>query len=630
MASCPYCNADLPGDAVFCLECGVRLKEAAPPAPPEPKAVEPVQAPERRAAPAPPQAICRFCKGALNLQAEFCEYCGAPLEEAAPPGLLKPKPAPGPLMSAAPRLTPPVSVPAPEVPKAVPAPPKPVPSVPPPAASPRLSPIPAVQVPKAAPAPSKPVPSVPPAAAPARPLPIPPMEVPKAAPAPPKPVPSVPPAVAPARPVSTRTPEVPRTVPPPYQAAPAIPTAPPPATPVSRPQPEAPRPAIRIPPPPRLVSVSPPGMPKAAEPARVVPPPAPPPAAAPPIPTAAPAPVEVPVAEPGPTEFFAPEAPEAGAPPKRAFPVAIVILGAGLMILVAGAGAWYWHRSRVKPLPPSTQVAAPTPSVSLPAQPEAAPTPAPTDSPAPTEVSATVQPKKTRAAKPTPAPPPPETAAPNPQAIDVARLRNLAREAYIRGEYAQPAESCAINYAKGVLALAPNDDYAKTILENSVNGGKYQAQQAIQAKDFATAHRVANALAQLLPGRNDIKELQKDVDLAEKADEAAHRPPPAPVAAVSFRAYHMHSEKAPADKGPYCLGTLSVVGSQVRFAGESASDSQVHKLEFACAEVREIKKNARVAARQGGFHIRTSSNTNFAPQDSSPAHVSALAAACSK
>jgi hypothetical protein len=181
------------------------------------------------------------------------------------------------------------------------------------------------------------------------------------------------------------------------------------------------------------------------------------------------------------------------------------------------------------------------------------------------------------------------------------------------------------------LALAPNDEYSSTLLEYSVNGGKYQAQQAIQAKDFAAAHRIASALDQVLPGRKDIAELQKDIEIAEKADEAARRAPVAPVAAVSFRAYHMHSEKSPADKGPYCLGTLSVAGSQVRFAGESASDNQVHKLEFACADIREIKKNARVAARQGGFHIRTSSsNTNFAPEDSSPAHVSALAAACPK
>jgi hypothetical protein len=210
-------------------------------------------------------------------------------------------------------------------------------------------------------------------------------------------------------------------------------------------------------------------------------------------------------------------------------------------------------------------------------------------------------------------------------------LQNLAREAYARGAYAEPLDSSAVNYAKRVLALAPNDEYAKTLIENSVNGGKYQAQQAVQAKNFATAHRVANALAQLLPARNDIKELQSDVDIAEKAEEAARRPPPVAAPILSFRAYHMHSDKAPADKGPYCLGTLSVLGGRIRFVGESASDGQVHNLEFACSEAREIKKNARVAARQGGFHIRTaSSNTNFAPEDSSPARVSALAGACTK
>jgi hypothetical protein len=333
------------------------------------------------------------------------------------------------------------------------------------------------------------------------------------------------------------------------------------------------------------------------------------------------------------TQVFAPEATEAVAPPKRPFPVPVLILAAGLMIIVAGGGAWYWHRSRVKaPLPPPpTPTAAPVPTAGLPAEPEAALTSAPAEGQAPTEVSATAQPKKTRVAKPSPALPVPHTPAPSPQAIEIARLRNLAREAYARGEYAQPAESSAITYAKRALALAPNDEYSSTLLEYSVNGGKYQAQQAIQAKDFAAAHRIASALDQVLPGRKDIAELQKDIEIAEKADEAARRAPVAPVAAVSFRAYHMHSEKSPADKGPYCLGTLSVAGSQVRFAGESASDNQVHKLEFACADIREIKKNARVAARQGGFHIRTSSsNTNFAPEDSSPAHVSALAAACPK
>jgi len=36
--------------------------------------------------------ICRFCKGPLDLDGDFCEQCGAPVSEAAPPGMIKPKP----------------------------------------------------------------------------------------------------------------------------------------------------------------------------------------------------------------------------------------------------------------------------------------------------------------------------------------------------------------------------------------------------------------------------------------------------------------------------------------------------------------------------------------------------------
>lgn len=136
---------------------------------------------------------------------------------------------------------------------------------------------------------------------------------------------------------------------------------------------------------------------------------------------------------------------------------------------------------------------------------------------------------------------------------------------------------------------------------------------------------------QLLPGRNDLVELQKDIDIAEKAEEAARRPPPAPVPVLSFRAYHMHSEKAPADNGPHCLGIMSVLGGRIKFAGASASDGQVHSLEFACSEAREIKRNARVAAKQGGFHIRTaSSNVNFVPEDALPSRAASLVDACTK
>ncbi len=42
----------------------------------------------------PGAVVCRFCKGPLDLLGDFCEQCGAPVEEAAPPGALQPKPQP--------------------------------------------------------------------------------------------------------------------------------------------------------------------------------------------------------------------------------------------------------------------------------------------------------------------------------------------------------------------------------------------------------------------------------------------------------------------------------------------------------------------------------------------------------
>lgn len=344
----------------------------------------------------------------------------------------------------------------------------------------------------------------------------------------------------------------------------------------------------------------------------------------------APPPPQVPPVEPVAEEAAVPPPPEAAVVLKKPFPVIAAIVGAVVLLGVAGGAAWFVLRPKPKqPAPPVTTQAPP----SVPAQPQAVVVSPSAEGPTPSEAApAASQPKKARVAKPEPAPAlPPPAPTPDPKAAEVANLQNLARGAYARGSYAEPADSSAITYCKRVLELAPNDAYARTILENSVNGGKYRAQQAIQAKDFAAARQVANSLDRLLPGRNDIAELRRDIEIAEKAEEAAHRPPPAPVPALSFRAYHMHSEKAPADKGQYCLGTLSVLGGRIRFVGQSASDGQAHNLEFACSEAREIKKNARVAAGQGGFHIRTAtSNTNFVPEDALPTHVSQLTAACAK
>jgi hypothetical protein len=40
----------------------------------------------------PGAVICRFCKGPLDLGGDYCEHCGAPVAEAAPPGVLPAKP----------------------------------------------------------------------------------------------------------------------------------------------------------------------------------------------------------------------------------------------------------------------------------------------------------------------------------------------------------------------------------------------------------------------------------------------------------------------------------------------------------------------------------------------------------
>jgi hypothetical protein len=52
-------------------------------------------------------ALCRFCKGSLDLTADFCEQCGAPVAEAMPPGSVRPQP-----LAVAPVNVPPQPAPA--------------------------------------------------------------------------------------------------------------------------------------------------------------------------------------------------------------------------------------------------------------------------------------------------------------------------------------------------------------------------------------------------------------------------------------------------------------------------------------------------------------------------------------
>jgi hypothetical protein len=206
MLTCPKCQAGVPEEMRFCLQCGASVAPAPPPAPPHAVhsppvpvtaplqkstptvplkiAATPVMAPRAGAAAEPgrpslgdPNAevddeslkksfqrhvtqpgavICRFCKGPLDLAGDFCEQCGAPVTEAAPPGTLKPKPPPPPPPVPRPAATtPPPAKPAP-TPPSVGSPtgqhPRPVP---PPAAKPAA---PAHPTPTRTPVPAVPTP----------------------------------------------------------------------------------------------------------------------------------------------------------------------------------------------------------------------------------------------------------------------------------------------------------------------------------------------------------------------------------------------------------------------------------------------------------------------------------------
>jgi hypothetical protein len=82
MTVCPNCGNDVQDRAVFCDQCGTRLKDAvAEPALPAPVEVKPVEAPVQ----VPDQSVrCEAC-GYPNAPGElFCENCGVALEALEP------------------------------------------------------------------------------------------------------------------------------------------------------------------------------------------------------------------------------------------------------------------------------------------------------------------------------------------------------------------------------------------------------------------------------------------------------------------------------------------------------------------------------------------------------------------
>lgn len=536
----------------------------------------------RKASGATAGAVCKFCKGPLDLEGGFCEYCGAPIEEAAPPGFIKPKPEP--TASAAHLAVPPLEGAQPK----------------PGGAAPRAE-VPVSrqgQVPAAATPP--PVSAQAPSGgrvAPSPPIAGPEMPAPAGSTAPAKPKLAVTPVAPASKAVSPKaSPEVTR------RSVPAI-----------EPAPSAPKAAVGKPP------TAPATVPPKASvsPQRGI--------AEPKTPAVSPLPG-------APAEETGKEA----IPPKKKGPFPLggaALAGIAIVVLAAAGAGWYFLRRAPVPVKPPPQVATTAPPVNV-APPAPASTAPASETSAPVEAAAEEpQPKARHVSKPAPPPAPtPAPAAPeaDPKKAQLANLQNLARDAYGKSNFAEPSGASAIGYLTQALAIDPNDDYSKKLLQNAVDGGTYQVQQALAKKDFATAQRLADEMAQLLPGRKEAVGLKEDIASAQRAEEAAHRPPPV-TAQVSVHVMHMHTDKPPADKGPYCEGTLSVIGGHLKFAAQSASDGQTHQFDVACSDVREVKKNSRVASHQGGFHVKTTqTNYNFVPAEGGTSPVPALASACSK
>ncbi len=97
MSFCPQCGLQLPEGSSFCYQCGTHVREGEPIAPhleadatPPPLGLAGAGEIPRFTPHAADEPTCRFCKGPLDLNGEFCEQCGAPVSEAAPSRWLKP------------------------------------------------------------------------------------------------------------------------------------------------------------------------------------------------------------------------------------------------------------------------------------------------------------------------------------------------------------------------------------------------------------------------------------------------------------------------------------------------------------------------------------------------------------
>ncbi len=204
---------------------------------------------------------------------------------------------------------------------------------------------------------------------------------------------------------------------------------------------------------------------------------------------------------------------------------------------------------------------------------------------------------KSKAPKTKPSqPPPPPTVPPEQQKI--ADLTKKAFDAEQEGKFAEPDQDNAIFYANQVLQLDSKNAYAPQIVQFSFYREVSKIDDALQAKDFATADRMVAALAKLRPGDQEVLSLQKQVGDAEEAAKPHAAPAPKPVLSNSANLIAEHYE---------FFGTLVVIGHRLKFVWTPGPGPKPPQVDLSCADIKEVKQDRA----KGQFHVTTKNNQKY-------------------
>lgn len=201
-------------------------------------------------------------------------------------------------------------------------------------------------------------------------------------------------------------------------------------------------------------------------------------------------------------------------------------------------------------------------------------------------------------------------AANNDRLTQINRLSNLAYQEANRRHYFSPKETNAIAYSQQILKLDPTNDYARKMIDYSVNYGIDLVHKAIAKRNFEGARETSDAMAVLLPDRNDVVALQDEV---------------APLAGLPVR----FLQEKPA--GSFLAGTLTVADKHLNFAGAVSEGRSLH-LHIRCSDVSVFQQKTTIPGPQEGFWLQTKDgNYNFVPERMPASRaLNALMAACSR